>query len=374
MIKPNSHPGTVSPIAVSMGDPAGIGPEIILKAWRRWISPERLAKNNGLAQPLWVAGYPSFFEAAQATSPALSGLTITTVDTPQQACELWGDNPCNQSLVVVRAHDGRAADAVQWPSAVPVGKVSAAAGRWAAQSIAVAAGACLAGQARGLVTAPIHKVAFEQAGYAYPGHTEFLQALAAKHHGLSLEALPVRMLLANTVLQTVLLSIHVSLRDALALVTAENLRQTIEMADQSVPPIHAATRGAPTKKPRIAVAGVNPHAGESGRFGREELDIMAPVIAAAQERGIDVHGPISPDTVYMRARLGEFDVVVAAYHDQGLIPVKYLGVDEGVNVTLGLPFMRTSPDHGTAFEIAGQGIASPESLLAALDWLDRWAN
>jgi len=374
MIKPNSRPGTVGPIAVSMGDPAGIGPEIILKAWKNWISPDRLAKTGGLAQPLWVAGHPSFFEAAQAASPALSGLTVTTVDTPQQACELWVDNPRNQSLVVVRANSGSEVDEAQWPSAVLMGKVSAAAGRWAAQSIAVAAAACLAGQARGMVTAPIHKVAFEQAGYAYPGHTEFLQALAAEHHGVPVEALPVRMLLANTALQTVLLSIHVSLRDALALITAENLRQTIEMTDQSVPAIHAAKRGTPLAKPRIAVAGVNPHAGESGRFGREELDVMAPVIAAAQAQGIDVHGPISPDTVFMRARLGEFDVVIAAYHDQGLIPVKYLGVDEGVNVTLGLPFIRTSPDHGTAFEIAGQGLASPESLSAALDWLDRWVT
>ena len=121
MIKPNSRPGTVSPIAVSMGDPAGIGPEIILKAWKRWISPDHLAKANGLVQPLWVAGHPSFFEAAQAASPALSGLTVFTVDTPQQACELWVDNPRNQSLVVVRANFGNEVDHVQWPSAVPMG-------------------------------------------------------------------------------------------------------------------------------------------------------------------------------------------------------------------------------------------------------------
>ena len=374
MIKSNAHQRTVSPIAVSMGDPAGIGPEIILKAWKSWISPDRLAKTNGLAQPLWVAGHSSFFEAAKATCPGLSALTVKTVDTPQQAHEFWVENPRNQSLIVVRANSVGEVGEAQWPSAVPLGKVSAAAGRWAAQSIAVAAAACLAGQARGMVTAPIHKVAFEQAGYAYPGHTEFLQALAAQHHGVAVEALPVRMLLANTVLQTVLLSIHVSLRDALALITAENLRQTIEMAEQSVPALHAAQRGTASAKPRIAVAGVNPHAGESGRFGREELDIMVPVIAEARARGIDVHGPISPDTVFMRARLGEFDVVIAAYHDQGLIPVKYLGMDEGVNVTLGLPFMRTSPDHGTAFEIAGQGLANPDSLLAAMDWLDRWVT
>ena len=374
MIKSNAHQRTVSPIAVSMGDPAGIGPEIILKAWKSWISPDRLAKTNGLAQPLWVAGHPSFFEAAKATCPGLSALTVTTVDTPQQAHEFWVENPRNQSLIVVRANSVGEVGEAQWPSAVPMGKVSAAAGLWAAQSIAVAAAACLAGQARGMVTAPIHKVAFEQAGYAYPGHTEFLQSLAAQHHGVAVEALPVRMLLANTVLQTVLLSIHVSLRDALALITAENLRQTIEMAEQSVPALHAAQRGTASAKPRIAVSGVNPHAGESGRFGREELDIMVPVIAEARARGIDVHGPISPDTVFMRARLGEFDVVIAAYHDQGLIPVKYLGMDEGVNVTLGLPFMRTSPDHGTAFEIAGQGLANPDSLLAAMDWLDRWVT
>jgi len=224
-----------------------------------------------------------------------------------------------------------------------------------------------------LLTAPIHKVALERAGYDYPGHTEFLQALAARAKGVLPVAVPVRMLLANPSLQTVLLSIHVSLRAALDLVTVENLSQTLRMTHDHVPPLHAALRGESRKHPKIAVAGVNPHAGESGRFGDEEQRVMAPAIAAAQAAGIDVTGPISPDTVYMRARQGEFDVVIAAYHDQGLIPVKYLGVDEGVNVTLGLPFLRASPDHGTAFEIAAKGVASPDSLLAALKWLQRWS-
>lgn len=374
MTKIYTQPPPGAPIAVSMGDPAGIGPEIILKAWQRWVARSRLAETNSVVPPLWVAGHPAFFEAARSKSAALSAVAVTVVDTPQEARALWAQNPSNQTLVVVRANHGFDADATRWPTVVPVGQVSAEAGRWAAQSIEVATAACLAGEARGMVTAPIHKVAFAQAGYAYPGHTEFLQTLAAKHCGVAIDALPVRMLLANTNLQTVLLSIHVSLREALDLVTSENLSQTIEMTHRSVPALHAAKRGTSPTKPRIAVAGVNPHAGEGGRFGREELDTMTPVVVAARARGIDVHGPFSPDTVFMRARLGEFDVVIAAYHDQGLIPVKYLGVDEGVNVTLGLPFKRSSPDHGTAFEIAGRGIASPESLLAALNWLDQYGT
>jgi 4-hydroxythreonine-4-phosphate dehydrogenase len=170
---------------------------------------------------------------------------------------------------------------------------------------------------------------------------------------------PVRMMLANEELRTVLVSIHLSLRSAIEQVTENNVLQTLRITQQSV--------GAALKRaPRIAVAGLNPHAGEGGLFGREEVDIIAPAIARACAEGIAAHGPLPPDTVFMRARRGEFDVVVAMYHDQGLIPVKYLGVERGVNVTLGLPFVRTSPDHGTAFDLAGTGRADPASLLAAI--------
>jgi 4-hydroxythreonine-4-phosphate dehydrogenase len=162
----------------------------------------------------------------------------------------------------------------------------------------------------------------------------------------------------------VLVSIHMSLRDAIAAVTFDNVLQTIVITHHALAPVLG-------RAPRIAVAGLNPHAGEGGLFGREEIEVIAPAIAAARLQGCDVTGPWAPDTVFMRARCGasgpgEFDVVVAQYHDQGLIPVKYLGVEKGVNVTLGLPLVRTSPDHGTAFDIAGTGIADASSLLEAV--------
>jgi len=356
------------PIAVSMGDPAGIGPEIIVKAWQQCVGQ---VKAGAAVQPLWVAGHRSFF--LNAIKMCAPGMEIEVLATAADAAQFWRDNPKNDRLVIVEAVPQPCAAGVPDPTGIDIGVVSQAAGMWAARAIEVAAHACMAGLAGGLLTAPIHKVALERAGYDYPGHTEFLQALAARAKGVSPADVPVRMLLANPSLQTVLLSIHVSLRAALDLVTVENLFQTLQMTHDHVPPLHAALRGESRKHPKIAVAGVNPHAGESGRFGDEEQRVMVPAVAAAQAAGIDVTGPISPDTVYMRARQGEFDVVIAAYHDQGLIPVKYLGVDEGVNVTLGLPFLRASPDHGTAFEIAAKGVASPDSLLAALKWLQRWS-
>jgi 4-hydroxythreonine-4-phosphate dehydrogenase len=167
------------------------------------------------------------------------------------------------------------------------------------------------------------------------------------------------MMLANEELRTVLVSIHVSLREAIEAVTQAGVLQTLRITD-------AALRTSLARRPRIAVAGLNPHAGEGGLFGREEIEVIVPALQAARAEGIDAHGPVAPDTVFKRARRGEFDVVVAMYHDQGLIPVKYLGVEHGVNVTLGLPLVRTSPDHGTAFDIAGSGRADAASLLAAL--------
>jgi 4-hydroxythreonine-4-phosphate dehydrogenase len=191
-----------------------------------------------------------------------------------------------------------------------------------------------------------------------------LQAEAAADRGVMLQDMPVRMMLASDELRTVLVSIHVALRDALDAVTYGNVLQTLHIT-------HDALLRSLGRAPRIAVAGLNPHAGEGGLFGREEIEVIAPAVAAARAQGLDVTGPLAPDTVFMRARHapghpGEFDVVLAMYHDQGLIPVKYLGVDKGVNVTLGLPLVRTSPDHGTAFDIAGQGVADAASLVEAV--------
>jgi 4-hydroxythreonine-4-phosphate dehydrogenase len=238
------------------------------------------------------------------------------------------------------------------------------AGRAAADCVRWAAGQALAGHASALVTAPLNKAALAAAGETFPGHTELLQAQAVAHSGRSLADTPVRMMLANTELRVVLDSIHISLRQAIDELSTAQLLQTLQIT-------HRALHSVLGRAPRIAVAGLNPHAGEGGLMGAEEQTTIAPAIAQAQAQGIDAWGPYAPDTIFMRARglascKERWDVVVALYHDQGLIPVKYMGLDEGVNVTLGLPLVRTSPDHGTAFDIAGKGLADPASMLAAL--------
>ena len=247
---------------------------------------------------------------------------------------------------------------------LPWGVVDARAGQLAGECVQWAARAALRGEVSAVVTAPLHKEALFAAGVPFPGHTEMLQACAAAHAGVAVDDMPVRMMLANPELKTVLVSIHVSLRKAIEAVTVDNILQTLRIT-------HAAELAATGRAPHMAVAGLNPHAGEGGLMGREELDIIIPALQQARAEGMHVSGPFAPDTVFMRARAkngkaGEFDVVIAMYHDQGLIPVKYLGVEQGVNVTLGLPLVRTSPDHGTAFDVAGTAKADASSLLAAV--------
>ena len=230
-----------------------------------------------------------------------------------------------------------------------------------------AARAALQNKIAAVVTAPLHKEALSAAGApfnAFPGHTELLQTEAARHANLPLAQMPVRMMLANDDLRTVLVSIHVSMRQALDAVTYDNVLQSLRITHQAL----SRLLGRP---PKIGVAGLNPHAGEGGLFGREEIEVLQPCLSVAKQQGLDVHGPYAPDTVFMRARKQadgrrEFDVVIAMYHDQGLIPVKYLGVEQGVNVTLGLPLVRTSPDHGTAMDLAGQGLADASSMVQAI--------
>ncbi|MDP4073043.1 4-hydroxythreonine-4-phosphate dehydrogenase PdxA [Acidovorax sp. A1169] len=331
-------------IAITQGDPSGIGPEIIAKAFRD--APDDL-------RGCFVVGdVATLRRAAQCIErPGMPTLPVAVIDTPAQALQ------APPRCVPVLPLPGL-------PGLQPWGQIGAEAGRAAADCVVWAARAALHGEVAALVTAPLHKEALSAAGVDYPGHTELLQAEAARHQGVPLAAMPVRMMLASDELRTVLVSIHMSLRDAIEAVTPANLAQTLQIT-------HAALLRTLGRAPRIGVAGLNPHAGEGGLFGREEMDTIAPAIAAARAQGMDVHGPFAPDTVFMRARHapghpGEFDVVVAMYHDQGLIPVKYLGVDKGVNVTLGLPLVRTSPDHGTAFDIAGQGIADASSLVEAV--------
>ena len=331
------------PLAITMGDAAGIGPEIIAKAFRD--APEAL-------RGCFVAGdVATLRRAAAIVQGAGVPLPVALIERPADALAV--PPRCVPVLQVVE------------PPAVPVplGRISAVAGRMAGDAVDWAARAALRGDIAGLVTAPLHKEALSAAGapYArYPGHTELLQAVAAEHLGKPVAELPVRMMLANDELRTVLVSIHLSLRDAIEKVTAGNILQTLRIA-------HVSVGAALQRTPRIAVAGLNPHGGEGGLFGREEIEAIAPAIAQARAEAIDARGPFAPDTVFMRGRgFAEFDVVVAMYHDQGLIPVKYLGVEQGVNVTLGLPFVRTSPDHGTAFDIAGMGRADASSLIAAV--------
>ena len=331
-------------IAITQGDPAGIGPEIVAKAFRD--APDDL---RGCFA---VGDLATLRRAAQCiVRPGVLELPVAQIVSPDDA---WHVPPRCMPVLQLPG----------LPGPVPWGRVSAAAGRAAADCVVWAARAALQGHIAALVTAPLHKEALSAAGVAFPGHTELLQAEAATHQGVPLAAMPVRMMLANDELRTVLVSIHMSLRDAIAAVTRENIVQTLQIT-------HAALLRTLGRVPRIAVAGLNPHAGEGGLFGREEIESIAPAVADARALGMDVHGPYAPDTVFMRARhtsqrAGEFDVVLAMYHDQGLIPVKYLGVDKGVNVTLGLPLVRTSPDHGTAFDIAGQGVADAASLVEAV--------
>lgn len=324
------------PIAISQGDAAGIGPEIIAMAFRD--APD-------LTRGSFVVGDVGVMRRAAGFLPGIA-LPVARIASAQDALAV----PPRCIAVLQPGPD---------VLAPPMGVVSAEAGRLAAECVVWGARAALRGEVAALVTAPLHKEALSAAGVQYPGHTELLQAEAAAFAGQPLSAMPVRMMLANPELRTVLVSIHMALRTALDAVTFDNVLQTLRITQAALSIMlgHA---------PRIAVAGLNPHAGEGGLFGREEIDTIMPAIVAARAEGIGAEGPYAPDTVFMRARTGEFDVVIAMYHDQGLIPVKYMGVEQGVNVTLGLPLVRTSPDHGTAFDIAGKGQADARSLIEAL--------
>ena len=331
------------PLLITMGDAAGIGPEIIAKAYRDFPAD--------LVDCLVVGDVATMRRAAALVAKPLAS-PVAQLELPDNLA------PPNCIPVLQKC---------ELLTPVSIGLVNGLAGQSAADCIVWAARAVLRGQALAMVTAPINKEALAAAGgwaAKYPGHTEMLQAEAAKFLGKSIADVPVRMMLGNHELKVVLVSIHLSLRQAVEAVTFANVLQTLRIT-------HNAFTKTLRRPPHIGVAGLNPHAGEGGLFGNEEQTIIAPAIAAARSEGINASGPFAPDTVFMRARHtstrpGEFDVVVAMHHDQGLIPVKYLGVEQGVNVTLGLPLVRTSPDHGTAFDIAGSGMADASSLLAAI--------
>jgi len=308
-------------LALTMGDPAGIGPEITLKTLAALPDPSLFPI---LGDPLVMQSAAGSFEW-----PLHEMATIS-----DRKAGAFNVLPTSQLS--------------QCPA---LGEVSKEAGAAAYSAIAKGISLSISGEISGIVTAPIHKEALKAAGHSYPGHTEIL----ADHAGAE-----VAMMLANDEIKTVLVTIHLALRDAIEAADYPAQIHAIKLAQSGLEAM-----GVPN--PRIAVAGLNPHAGEGGRFGDEEIRIISPAIKAMQEAGLNVSGPWPGDTVYMMAREGKFDVVVAQYHDQGLIPVKYLGLEKGVNITLGLPFIRTSPDHGTAFDIAGKGIADPASMITALE-------
>ncbi|MEY5029249.1 MAG: 4-hydroxythreonine-4-phosphate dehydrogenase 2 [Pseudomonadota bacterium] len=335
----------MKPVLMTLGDPCGIGPEIVAKTWVR---------EAACAHQCCVVGDAGVMARAVLLSAETRHLKVRALTALEQWCPAEPDE-----LQVWQI----GAPVPQWP----YGQVHAGAGRLAGEAVLAATRAALKGLARGIVTAPLHKEALHAAGAPYdqyPGHTELLQDEAARHAGVPRAQMPVRMMLANPELRTVLVTIHMSLRKALDAITYAAVLETLRITHEALLPILG-------RPPRMAVAGVNPHAGEGGLFGDEEQTVLAPAIAQTQAQGMLASGPYAPDTVFMRARnttdhQGEFDVVLAMYHDQGLIPVKYLGVEQGVNVTLGLPLIRTSPDHGTAFDIAGRGLADPSSLQQAL--------
>jgi len=312
-----------------MGDPAGIGGELSLKAWlalRRGglklvalddpARLERLAAAMGLAVPVRVVD--SVAEAGAVFADALPVLPVRLAAAPVA---------------------GR-------PDAANAGAVVA--------SIEQATRLALAGEAGGVVTNPINKAALYQAGFAYPGHTEFLAYMT----GATGQQI---MMLASPMLRVVPVTVHASLRDSIAMLTTE----MIVAASRTT--AAALRRDFGIEAPRLAVAGLNPHAGEQGALGSEEALLIEPAIDALRADGIDVSGPWPPDTMFTAAARARYDVAICMYHDQALIPLKTLDMDHGVNVTLGLPIVRTSPDHGTAFDIAGQGVAEATSLLAALE-------
>jgi len=316
-----------APVALTCGEPAGVGPELAARAWARL--------EGGL--PFFLIGDPSHLPP---------DTPVAEIGDPAEAIAALPHG----LPVLPHVFDGEH---------VP-GRPSPGHARDVIAVIARGVGLVQGGAASALCTAPIHKRALQEgAGFAYPGHTEYLAALAGVRQ--------VVMMLASDALRVVPATIHIPLKDVPAALNPEALCETIRIT-------HAALiRDFDLAAPRLAVAGLNPHAGEGGAMGREEIEVIAPALETLRGEGIDLRGPLSADTMFHAAARATYDAAIAMYHDQALIPIKTLDFDRGVNVTLGLPFIRTSPDHGTALDIAGKGLARPDSLIAALTLAARLA-
>ena len=386
-------------IGVTLGDPSGIGPEVVLQSFLT--APQLMAhalvftyqavleRALGIADPSGrLKVVPMRLQKSQSSSESGDASGSWEVVPQESPAHPHSQFPIQSPIFVHTVDLGTLSEEAQemfllTPSPLPtpspkelapLGRISPQSGEIAARAVVAATRAALLGVTSALVTAPLHKEALALANWPYPGHTELLQAECARFFATSIEHMPVRMMLKNRELAVVLVSIHLSLRRAIEEVTFENVLKTLQITHQTL----SRSLG---RAPKIALSALNPHAGEGGLMGHEEEEILKPVVSKAKELGMDVQGPFAPDTIYMRVRqeglqaskpLKEgaqahqpFDVVVAMYHDQGLIPVKYLGLDQGVNVTLGLPVIRTSPDHGTAFDLAGTAQAQEGSFLEA---------
>lgn len=323
-------------LGITMGDPAGCGAEITVKA---------LANRNTYesCRPVVFGDAGRMKLAADIVN---SGLKINVISDVKEGTYQYG------TIDVL--------DFANVPDDLPFGKVDARAGHAAYMYIESAVQQAEENKIEAIVTAPINKEALHKAGHNFPGHTEILAQLSHTED--------YAMMLAGDALKVIHVTTHVSMRDAADLIKKDRVSRIIQLADRTL-------RLLGIKQPRIAVAGFNAHAGENGLFGREELDEINPAIREAQQLGINAIGPVPPDTVFFRAACRkEFDIVVVMYHDQGHIPIKVLGFDNGINVTVGLPFLRTSVDHGTAFDIAGRGIADSASMTAAIDFAVRAAG
>jgi len=300
-------------IAITMGDPGGIGPEVTVKALRD------VSGEYGTVYFSIIGDGKVIEKALKLTGLSLSGRV--EVEEPFTLRE------------------------------VTAGKPSREGGRASYEYIRYAAQGCVEGKFHAMVTAPISKESLRMAGLKWPGHTEMLAELThSREYAMVLVGRPLRVLLVTT---------HLALREVPGILTTDLIYRKIMLA-------HRALELFGVETPRIGVAGLNPHAGEGGLFGREEIDVIRPAIERATEAGVAVEGPIPPDVIFRLAYRGEFDMVVSMYHDQGLIPLKMIAFDRGVNITVGLPIIRTSPDHGTAYDIAWKGLASPESMTEAV--------
>jgi len=327
----------MKPLALTMGDPAGIGVELALAAWRQ---------GGDVGAPFFLLADP---DQVARLDRALGLSTPLEITTPAKAAAVFG-----HALPIVPL----AARANVEP-----GRPDPAAAPAILESIERAVALTLEGAASAVVTLPIAKKTLYDAGFKHPGHTEFLGELARRADPA---ADPV-MLIWSEALAVAPVTIHIPLSAVPAALTRARIEATARILDRDL------RKRFGIERPRIAVAGLNPHAGEGGAMGREEIDMIAPAIKALRADGLDIRGPLPADTMFHAKARATYDVAMTMYHDQGLIPVKTLAFDEGVNVTLGLPFVRTSPDHGTAFDIAGQGIADVSSLMAALKLAARLA-